>query len=143
MIFKRERAIKHILVVEDEPLVAFANEQMIKDCGYEIVATVDTAADALAAIESAEELDLVLADISLSDGSGVEVAEAAGRRGVAVLFVTGSFPGEHRHLAVGCLAKPYSDKILKQAIEAVDAVMRGERVKKVPDGLTLFAETAA
>jgi len=143
MIFKRERAIKHILVVEDEPLVAFANEQMIKDCGYEIVATVDTAADALAAIEGAEELDLVLADISLSDGSGVEVAEAAGRRGVAVLFVTGSFPGEHRHLAVGCLAKPYSDKILKQAIEAVDAVMRGERVKKVPDGLTLFAETAA
>ncbi len=143
MIFKRERAIKHILVVEDEPLVAFANEQMIKDCGYEIVATVDTAADALTAIESAEELDLVLADISLSDGSGVEVAEAAGRRGVAVLFVTGSFPGEHRHLAVGCLAKPYSDKILKQAIEAVDAVMRGERVKKVPDGLTLFAETAA
>jgi CheY-like chemotaxis protein len=143
MIFRRERAIKHILVVEDEPLVAFTNEQMIKDCGYEVVATVDTAGDALAAIESAEELDLVLADISLSDGSGVDVAEAAGRRGVAVLFVTGSFPGEHRHLAVGHLAKPYSDKMLKHAIEAVDALMRGERVKKVPDGLTLFAETEA
>ncbi len=143
MIFRRERAIKHILVVEDEPLVAFANEQMIKDGGYEIVGTVDNAADALAAIESAEELDLVLADISLSDGSGVEVAIAAGRRNVAVLFVTGSFPGEHQHLAVGHLAKPYSDKMLKQAIEAVDALMRGERVKKIPDGLTLFAETEA
>ena len=143
MIFKKRRAIKHILVVEDEPLVAFANEQMIKDCGYEVVATVDTASDALAAIESAEDLDLVLADISLSDGSGVEVAEAAGRRGVAVLFVTGSCPGEHRHLAVGCLAKPYSDKVLKQAIEAVDAVVRGEPVKKAPDGFTLFVETPA
>ncbi len=143
MIFKKRRAIKHILVVEDEPLVAFANEQMLKDSGYEVVATVDTASDALAAIEGAEELDLVLADISLSDGSGVEVAEAAGRRGVAVLFVTGSCPSEHRHLAVGCLAKPYSDKVLKQAIEAVDAVVRGEPVKKAPDGFTLFAETPA
>ena len=143
MIFRKKRAIKHILVVEDEPLVAFANEQMIKDCGYEVVATVDTAADALAAIDSAEELDLVLADISLSDGSGVEVAEAAARKGVAVLFVTGSFPGEHRHLAMGCLAKPYSDKMLKQAIDAVDAILRGDPVKNAPDGLTLFSEAAA
>lgn len=143
MIFRKKRAIKHILVVEDEPLVAFANEQMIKDCGYEVVATVDTAADALAAIDGAEELDLVLADLSLSDGSGVEVAEAAGRRNVAVLFVTGSFPGEHQHLALGHLAKPYSDKMLKQAIDAVDAILRGDPVKKVPEGLTLFSEAAA
>ncbi len=140
MIFRKQRAIKHILIVEDEPLVAFANEQMLKDAGYEVVATVDTVEEAKAVIGTAAELDLVLADISLSDGSGIEVAQAAGERGVAVLFVTGACPGEHRHLAVGCLAKPYSDKVLKQAIEAVDAVVRGEPVKKAPDGFTLFAE---
>ena len=43
---KRERTIRRILVVEDEPLVAFDNEHMLQDAGYEVVATVDTLADA-------------------------------------------------------------------------------------------------
>ena len=42
---KRERRIRRILIVEDEPLVAFDNEYMLKDAGYEIVATVDNFAE--------------------------------------------------------------------------------------------------
>jgi two-component system, response regulator PdtaR len=139
MIFgKKERAIQFILVVEDEPLVAFDNEYLLKDAGYEVVGTTDSAEDARRMIAEAEALDLVLADISLADGSGIEVAQAARERGVAVLFVTGNCPGEHKHLAVGCLSKPYSDKVLKNALDAVDAVVRGGEVKKVPEQLTIF-----
>lgn len=139
MIFgKKARAIRHILVVEDEPLVAFDNETMLRDAGYEVVATVDTVADALRVIAQAEGLDLVMADIRLSDGSGVTVAEAARKRGVAVLFVTGDCPTEYRELAIGCLMKPYSERVLKSALDAVDAVLRGEAVKKAPDELTMF-----
>jgi CheY-like chemotaxis protein len=36
---KRERAIRRILIVEDEPLVAFDNEHLLRECGYEVVAT--------------------------------------------------------------------------------------------------------
>ena len=144
MIFgKRDKVIRHILVVEDEPLVAFDNEHMLKDAGYEVVATVDTVEEGLRVVAEAEALDLVLADIGLADGSGIAVAEAAGKRGVPVLFVTGSCPGEHRHLAVGCLSKPYSSRVLKNAIDAIDAVVAGEKVKKVPDQLTIFAQDAA
>ncbi|WP_163455048.1 response regulator, partial [Escherichia coli] len=69
--------------------------------------TVDTVAEALRVIALDAALDLVLADVSLADGSGVEVARAAQGRGLPVLFVTGSFPEEARALAAGCLAKPY------------------------------------
>ena len=48
---KRERRIRRILIVEDEPLVAFDNEYMLRDAGYEIVATVDSPADAIEVID--------------------------------------------------------------------------------------------
>lgn len=144
MIFgKKARAIQAILVVEDEPLVAFDNEYLLRDAGYQVVATVDGETEAKRVIAEAESLDLVLTDIALSEGSGLAVAEAAAARGVPVVFVTGNCPGEHRHLAVGCLSKPYSDKVLKLALEAVDATLRGDPVKKAPPELTLFAADAA
>ena len=145
MIFgKKERAIQRILVVEDEPLVAFDNEHLLQDAGYEVVATVDTLEDALRVIEEAEELDLVMADINLTgEGSGIEVAQAAYSRGIAVMFVTGDCPGHAREYAVGCLSKPYSDRVLKNAIDAIDAVLRGDEVKKTPEQLTIFARDAA
>ena len=141
---KKERAIKRILVVEDEPLVAFDNEYLLKDAGYEVVATVDTLEDALKALEEEAEIDLVLTDIGLTgEGTGIHVAEAAHAKGIPVVFVTGNCPGEAKHLAVGCLTKPYSDKVLKNALTAIDAVLRGEEVKKVPEQLTIFERDAA
>jgi two-component system, response regulator PdtaR len=135
---KRERAIRRIIVVEDEPLVAFDNEHLLGEAGYEVVATVDNLADAVKVIE-AEQLDLVLSDISLrGDGDGTDVARAAATRGVPVLFVSGNCPIEAQSLAIGCLAKPYSDRILKSALDALDCKLRGEEVKKVPPGLSLY-----
>jgi len=145
MIFrKRERAISKILVVEDEPLVAFDTEHLLTDAGYEVVATVDTLEDAQRVIDEEEELDLVLTDVTLTgDGDGVGVAEAAHAKGVPVLFVTGACPAQARHLAVGCLAKPYTDRVLKSALDAIDAVLRGEPAKKIPEQLTIFVRDAA
>jgi CheY-like chemotaxis protein len=135
---KRERAIKRILVVEDEPLVAFDNEHLLGAAGYEVVATVDNLADALEVLES-EELDLILSDVALrGEGDGVDLARAAAARDVPVLFVTGNCPVEARSLAVGCLAKPYSDRLLKSALDALDAKLRGKPLKKVPAGLSIY-----
>ncbi len=140
---KRERRIERILVVEDEPLVAFDNEYLLKDAGYQVVATVDTLADAQQVI-SAEMLDLVLTDIRLNgDGDGKDVARSARLRGFPVLFVT-AHPVEPDHdLAIGCLSKPYSDKVLKAALDAVDRRLQGRRIRKLPPQLVLFDPAGA
>jgi DNA-binding response OmpR family regulator len=139
---KKKRTIARLLVVEDEPLVAFDTEHFLKDEGFEIVATVDSVADALAAIADDDDIDLVLADINLADGSGVEVARAAQARGVPVLFVTGNCPSDARALAVGCLAKPYPQRDLLTAIAALEAVREGRPLKRLPGGLSLFGPVA-
>ena len=139
MIFgRRKRVMNRLLIVEDEPLVAFDNEHFLSDAGFEVAGTVDTVADALAMIRD-PGVDLVLADMRLSDGgTGIDVARAARDRGTPVLFVTGACPPEARALAVGCLAKPYSQRDLLAAIEAVEARVEGKPPKRVPRGLTLF-----
>lgn len=135
---KRERLIRRILVVEDEPLVAFDNEHMLGDAGYEVVATVDNVTDAERVI-AGEQLDLVLTDITLSGArTGVDVARAAAARQVPVLFVTGNCPVEARTLSVGCLAKPYTEKTLISALDALDKSFGGQAVKRLPAGLTLY-----
>jgi len=135
---KRKRTIVRILIVEDEPLVAFDNEHFLRDAGYDIVATVDRAGDALRFI-AAGDLHLVLSDIRLTDGSGIDVAQAAQAQGVPLLFVTGQCPPEAEPLAKGVLAKPYNHRELIAAIDALDAHMAGKPVKRLPPGLRLFS----
>ncbi|HEX8579495.1 MAG TPA: response regulator [Allosphingosinicella sp.] len=135
---KRERAIRRILIVEDEPLVAFDNEHSLAEAGYEVAGTVDTLADAVRALTE-EEVDLVLSDIKLNgDGDGMDVARAAAARNVPVLFVTGNCPLEAQALGIGCLAKPYSEKVLKAALEALDRKLQGKKPGRLPPGLKLY-----
>lgn len=135
---KRERAIRRIMVVEDEPLVAFDNEHLLGEAGYEVVATVDNLGGALEVLER-ESLDFILSDVTLrGEGDGIDLARAAAAKDVPLLFVTGACPLEAQSLAIGCLAKPYSDKMLKGALDALDQVLLGKPPKKLPPGLTLY-----
>lgn len=143
MIFKRTRpAIKRLLVVEDEPLVAFDNEYFLESEGYEVVATVDNAADALAALDAqppGQEIEAVLLDVNLSGAqSGVDVARAARARGIAVLFLSGSVPAEAGDLAVAALTKPYGQRDLSAALKAIDAIVSGRQPDGVPASVRLF-----
>ena len=135
---RRKRRISRVLVVEDEALVAFDTEHFLSDSGFSIVATVDRVADALALIEGGAELDLVLADVNLADGTGLDVARAAHGREVPVLFVTGNCPAEAQEMASGWLAKPYAQRDLLDAILAIDATLAGQAPRRLPNGLRLF-----
>ncbi len=139
---KKKRLIVHLLVVEDEPLIAFDTEYFLTESKFTVVATVDRVSDALAVIESGSAIDLVLADVSLSDGSGLDVARAALAKGVPVLFVTGNCPIEATTLAAGCLSKPYSQRDLLGAIAAIEAQIGGVVPKRLPSGFRLFATPA-
>ena len=144
MIFARKkRRIERLLVVEDEPLVAFDTEHFLREAGFEIVATVDSVADAVRVIGEDAEIDLVLADVNLADGSGIAVAQAAHDRGIQVLFVTGNCPGEARALAAGCLSKPYPQRDLLAAIDAIEAVIEGQAPRRrLPQSFSLFKHAA-
>ena len=144
MLFARKaHRIKRILIVEDEPLIAFDTEYALTDAGFEVVATVDNVSAAVEVIEK-EKLDLLLVDLGLTDGgSGVEVAAAARRNSMHVLFVTGRCPKGAESLGIGCLEKPFTHKDLKAAIEAVETLLSRGVVKKGPAGLTLYTENAS
>ena len=134
---KRKQVVKRILIVEDEPLTAFDNENILGDAGYEIVATVDDLDEALNVL-AREEVHLIVSDVRLrKQQTGIELAQQAKERGVPTLFATGhAYPGA-ADIAVGCLLKPYSERQLCKAIECVDRHLQGEKVK-TPKGLELF-----
>jgi two-component SAPR family response regulator len=134
---KRKQVVKRILIVEDEPLTAFDNENILGDAGYEIVATVDDLDEALEVLER-EEVHLVLSDVRLrKQQTGIKLAQQAKQKGVPTLFATGhTYPGASE-IAVGCLLKPYNERQLTKAIECVDRHLQGQKVKP-PKGLELF-----
>ena len=142
---KRNRRVKRILVVEDEPLTAFDNEKLLSDFGYEVVATHDHFDDAVETLER-EKIDLILSDVRLGgDKSGLELAHEAKRRNVPLLFVTGHPPDNACDISLGCLLKPYNDRTLKSALNAIDKLLDGQSPKP-PKGLTLYppkAETSS
>ena len=135
--WRRKQVVKRILIVEDEPLIAFDNENMLGDAGYVIVATVDDFDEAMKVLDT-EQVDLILSDVRLrSQQTGIHLAKAAKDRGIPTLFATGHpYPGADQ-IAVGCLLKPYSERQLTGAIECVDRHLQHEKVK-VPKGLQLF-----
>src|SRR3546814_3013404 len=88
---------------------------------------------------SSDLVDLVVTYVRLTGTrSGIDVAQMAHDRGMAVLFATAFCPAEARHLAIGCLAKPFAQRDLLTAIEVADAILRGEKPGRVPRVLTLF-----
>ena len=135
---KKERAIIRLLIVEDEPLVAFDTEYFLTDANFEIVATVDRVADAMVHLEGESDIHLILVDVNLTDGTGLDVAHAAALKQVPVMFVTGDLPEGAEAVAHGFLAKPYQQRALLRAIEVIDEVLRGKTPKKLPAGFKLF-----
>lgn len=140
MIFRRSsHSIKRLLVVEDEPLVAFDNEYFLEQEGYEVIATVDNATEALAILAS-DVVEAVLLDVNLAGArSGVVVAQDAHDRGIPVIFLTGAIPANASSIAVAALAKPYGQRDLAAALKAVDAIVAGREPGVVPAAVQLFA----
>ena len=135
---KRKRVVNRILIVEDEPLTAFDNEMMLGDLGYEVVATLDSFEDAIELLER-ETIDLILSDYRLSSRrTGLDLARAAKNRGIPIVFSTGhKLPAESVRLAIGCINKPYNERTLKLALNAVDKHLAGQRAKP-PKGVEIF-----
>jgi len=119
--------ITHLLVVEDDPLVAFDHELDLKHAGYTVTATVNSG-EAAVAIFAEGRVDAVVLDLHIDGAiSGHDVARLAHDRGIAVLLVSGADPGTSAVHAFGLLAKPLAKGSLVAALRAMEAQLcRGE-----------------
>jgi DNA-binding response OmpR family regulator len=138
---KREVRISRILIVEDEPLIAFDSEHALQLAGYTIVGTVDRFRDADAMIMGGGGVDLVITDIRLrGDRSGIELARHAREQGIAALFATASYPDEAREMgiALGVISKPFQPRDLVRSIAICERILGGRKPGRLPPRLTLF-----
>ncbi len=63
----------NILLVEDEPLIRFAANEILQSSGYRVVAAA-TAEEALALVDNMDELRLLITDLMLPARNGIELA---------------------------------------------------------------------
>jgi len=108
---------KRILVVEDEPIIAFALEDMLIEDGADVIA-VGSLQDGLANARD-ERFDFAILDINLGDESGLDIARKLVEKGVPFIFTTGY--GEDTLAADGypdapVASKPYNAESIAEAL---------------------------
>ena len=109
-----------VLVVEDDPMIGPLLAEVLEDLGHVVVA-VETGAAAAVAAARDRRPDLLIVDIRLGEGSGVEAVKQILRDGfVPHVFVTGDLLG---NLELGPAAvliqKPYRRHDIVAAIARV------------------------
>lgn len=120
-----------VLVVEDHPIFRDGLLGALATEDIEVVGVADTVEAALAAIERNDEsVDLALVDLSLPDGSGVEVVRAATSQGIRVVVLTMSHGPAHLLEAVRAGARGYVVKGAgrQDIVSAIASVVAGDAV---------------
>ena len=114
-----------ILIVEDEPLIAFEVEQTLTDAGFEIVGVAARVEEALAMIDDGA-LDAAVLDANLNRISAAPIAIALTARGLPFVVTTGY---TREQLPDGFKAGALIEKpcLPEQIIEALTAVLQANR----------------
>ncbi len=135
-----------ILIVEDEPIIALSTQADLETAGHTVVGLAMTSDEAITLADRCRP-DLVLMDIRLAKGNGVEAAEAIHARwAIPSLFATSyvEHSADRCHAALGCLRKPYSRRNLVQSIHIVEQVMNGLMpTLSLPQNLELYQRDTA
>lgn len=121
MLRGKQSRIGHVLVVEDDPLLAMALEDALREGGAARVTTCPTVACSMDVLER-EQPDTIILDVHLADAEDgwalAELLPQLGLRKVQVLFSTGSpemIPEEIAALG-SIFKKPYDPAKLVEAI---------------------------
>jgi CheY-like chemotaxis protein len=78
----------HILVVDDEPLVALLVADWLGELGYHVVGPISKVPEAMRLVEDAR-LDGALLDVNLGAGDSFTLADAVRAKGIPLAFITG------------------------------------------------------
>jgi CheY-like chemotaxis protein len=112
----------HILVVEDDSACREALGKVLQREGYSVSLTADFR-EALALLDSDQQVDLMLADIVMPDRvNGIALSRMAKLRrpNLKVVYMTGyNIPGADREALGPILRKPIDDKVLVDEVAGV------------------------
>ena len=114
-----------ILIVEDEPLIAFEVEQSLTDAGFAVVGVAARVEEALAMVEDGA-LDAAVLDANLHRVSAAPVAIALTARGLPFVITTGY---TREQLPEGFEAGTLIEKpcLPDQIVEALNAALQARR----------------
>lgn len=118
---------RHVLILEDEYLIAMDVEQLCRDAGAAEVTIAHSLSDAGAVDGFAKRFDVVILDLMLSGLPTVDYARQLREAGVPFVFASGYAGNDEVFMhfpEVRVVAKPYSGSDL---IEAVSSVLSPER----------------
>ena len=106
------------LLIEDDALIALMLVEVLSGMGHRVCATAATPAEAIAAARQ-QGPDLVISDVKLRGGSGVDAVEEIMRDGpIPHMFMTGDPAGLNLRLPNAVVVrKPFSTAALAKAIE--------------------------
>ncbi|HWB95438.1 MAG TPA: response regulator, partial [Bryobacteraceae bacterium] len=112
-----------ILVVEDEPATLRISRILLETWGYRVLGA-QTAREAAAQFQlHREEIRLLLTDIGLPDGNGLELARRLRQADPAlkVVYFSGHPPAEFEGIEQDFLAKPFNpDGLARKIRETLD-----------------------
>ena len=116
----------HVLIIEDEPIIAMSIEDELRDCGcasFDLAASVDQAV-AAARLRCP---DLITADVQLAPGCGIEaVAAICGAQPIPVIFITSEPARIHaRRPGAIIVRKPFHKGQIRQALALALAAVPG------------------
>lgn len=106
-------------IVEDEPIIGFALEDMLRDLGFEQVHLSTTMADARRYLEN-NAPDVAILDVNIHGERSYPVAETLASVPIPFIFATGYGDAEHppAFKSVPTLTKPYNLNSLRTALAA-------------------------
>lgn len=109
-----------ILIVEDEPMLAFVLEEVLIEEGFEIAGVAGRLETALAMIES-EPFDVAILDANLAGVSAGPAASALTVRGTPFIVVSGYLPEQQQSAFSGAprLQKPCQPDALIAALRGI------------------------
>ena len=117
------------LVVEDDPVSAFALADELELSGHAVVGPARSSGEAIA-LARARPPSLALIDLNLeSANAGLRVAQQLSAEfDVPVIFVTANVETARAHAdqALGVLAKPFDNAEVAAVVRYVEARLRGE-----------------
>ena len=108
-----------VLIVEDEPVIAMALEDMIEDLGFALAGTAGTLSEGLAIADTAA-CDIAILDVNLNGQRSDAIAALLAGRSVPYIFATGYGRTGVAGDAI-VIEKPYSKSTLVDAIARATA----------------------
>lgn len=111
--------LRRVLLVEDEPMISFALEDLVTELGYVVVGPAFRLSEALD-LAAREQFEVAILDVNLNEQQSFPVADLLQQRGIPFLFATGYAEG-----GVGwsgeamVIAKPYGREQLARALHSL------------------------